>query len=92
VLFELVIPGRTEGANPESRCMHCADFWIPGSPHSRRPGMTLKVIETTLAETNPARVIPGRTEGANPESRCMYCADFWIPGSPHSRRPGMTAN
>jgi hypothetical protein len=25
-----VIPGRTEGANPESRHQLCAAFWIPG--------------------------------------------------------------
>src|SRR5664280_11025 len=36
----LIIPGRTEGANPESRHKHCARFWIPGPALTRRPGMT----------------------------------------------------
>ena len=30
--FRFVIPGRAEGANPESRCTRRASFWIPGSP------------------------------------------------------------
>jgi hypothetical protein len=28
--FYFVIPGRAEGANPESRNKHCACVWIPG--------------------------------------------------------------
>jgi len=37
----IVIPGRAEGANPESSRKFCVYVWIPGSPaFSGRPGMT----------------------------------------------------
>jgi hypothetical protein len=31
LMSQSVIPGRTEGANPESRWKYGACFWIPGS-------------------------------------------------------------
>jgi hypothetical protein len=30
--LSIVIPGRAEGANPETRSKFCAGIWIPGSP------------------------------------------------------------
>jgi hypothetical protein len=39
-LANFVIPGRTEGANPESRNKRNAGIWIPGPALARRPGMT----------------------------------------------------
>src|SRR5262249_9084271 len=39
-IFPLVIPGRAERANPESRNRHRARIWIPGPALMRRPGMT----------------------------------------------------
>ena len=39
-LFFTVIPGRAEGANPESKCVFSAYFWIPGPVLTRCPGMT----------------------------------------------------
>jgi hypothetical protein len=32
-----VIPGRVEGADPESRRRHSARFWIPGSRAAHAP-------------------------------------------------------
>ena len=34
---QLVIPARAKGANPESRNMHNAQLWIPGSLAPRAP-------------------------------------------------------
>jgi hypothetical protein len=39
MILYFVIPGRTEGANPESRNTF-AFVWIPGSAQARRPEMT----------------------------------------------------
>jgi len=33
----IVIPGRAEGAGPESRCVFGGCFWIPGSLAARAP-------------------------------------------------------
>jgi hypothetical protein len=51
----LVIPGRAESANPESRNSIVPSVWIPGPALARRPGMTNWLV-LCLSTVMPALV------------------------------------
>jgi hypothetical protein len=74
-----VIPGRAEGANPESRNTNRACVWIPGPALTRRPGMTGEVCGIL----HHGRACPG-----HPRFACCLITKTWMPGI----KPGMTEN
>jgi hypothetical protein len=48
-MLAFVIPGRAEGANPESRKPKSRGFWIPGPPPSKSAVADLDNIDADLA-------------------------------------------
>src|SRR5579885_3360264 len=53
--YPLVIPGRPEGANPESRKLCRTLICIPGPALTRRPGTTRKKKVSAIVVTPPPR-------------------------------------